>query len=688
MNEKMDYKSPDQRSLNSIQARRLSDVSGVDANLLHDVTVAQLSERYRWEIDADLLFFRRVCGRVVKKDPTTGQLNPVPFATVHVEDTDLHLLAYFPAGWKLGWYFPLHRHREELATVKTDACGRFCVLVPRFDVDAILKWRKERICFGDIFEPLNICDIHPEICEGLQVYPERPYEPGPWLEQLKERIGPYVAGLANSALSKKGFGERAMPVGRVLEREVGRAKLAPPISQDLRKVYSKQGNHALATSVGLSPTVSERLPRLAVDRGVYIGPFRRCFDVFVPEWTLLLDVPDITFRVTQDVNGDGIEETIYDESYFDVRWDAGAIPDVTLEASQIAVSVPASTCDVPDLACADPAIVLAGLMPVQNPAAPAPAYVEAAFGTAARVNRPHPSGAMNEVLPLTATGSAPFCWDLQLRGCNQTAGAKYYRLNYRFRAPGGAGFSAPLPFTGLSWQQVRWIGTPGHLDTLTVTSDANGWYEILDSTDGWMDPYLLLNWPTRSYQDGTYDVQMEFADASKVSLGVAASASRFRVDNTVPVPNLDVEWRILGTTTWHVMPPGCKLVKRSPGDTIEFKVEVAATLGHLRAAELYSSGCGGVRPTRVSALPALWEASGDLGAMSHWHVAPTDNSVAETVTFELGPAADPGVYGFTFSAYSRSFNPAGGDGGFTADYFYDSNYIWGYRHVSFAVIDA
>jgi len=35
------------------------------------------------------------------------------------------------------------------------------------------------------------------------------------------------------------------------------------------------------------------------------GPFRRCITVHVPVWTPIFDVPDITFRVTQDVDGNG-----------------------------------------------------------------------------------------------------------------------------------------------------------------------------------------------------------------------------------------------------------------------------------------------------------------------------------------------------------------------------------------------
>ena len=74
-----------------------------------------------------------------------------------------------------------------------------------------------------------------------------------------------------------------------------------------------------------------------------IGPFLRCRDVYVAEWEYFSDVPDITFRVTQDVDLDGDEELIYSESFFDVRWNAGSIPPVTLQASPIAR--PSPICD-------------------------------------------------------------------------------------------------------------------------------------------------------------------------------------------------------------------------------------------------------------------------------------------------------------------------------------------------------
>src|SRR3954470_4063336 len=98
--------APDQRALTDRQAMRLATLSGVDAKEIAGTTIAQISDRFKWKIDPTLLFFRRVCGRVVKKDPITGIEYPVPFATVTVEDTDCNLLAYFPHGWPWGWYYP------------------------------------------------------------------------------------------------------------------------------------------------------------------------------------------------------------------------------------------------------------------------------------------------------------------------------------------------------------------------------------------------------------------------------------------------------------------------------------------------------------------------------------------------------------------------------------------------------
>ncbi|HEX8906352.1 MAG TPA: hypothetical protein VF771_16000, partial [Longimicrobiaceae bacterium] len=82
---------PDRRPLGDMQARRLSQVTGLDASELAGSSALEISDKFSWQLDPALLRFRRVCGRVVKKDPATGEERPVPFATVHVEDTDCGL---------------------------------------------------------------------------------------------------------------------------------------------------------------------------------------------------------------------------------------------------------------------------------------------------------------------------------------------------------------------------------------------------------------------------------------------------------------------------------------------------------------------------------------------------------------------------------------------------------------------
>src|SRR5437667_5259857 len=118
---------PDQLAVNGIQASRLAALTGLEAKALEGETVASLAERLRWEIDLELLLFRRVCGKVVKTDPVSGISYPVPFATVHVLDRDCDLWGYFPEGWPWAWCFPIFCREEELTSVVTDECGNFCV---------------------------------------------------------------------------------------------------------------------------------------------------------------------------------------------------------------------------------------------------------------------------------------------------------------------------------------------------------------------------------------------------------------------------------------------------------------------------------------------------------------------------------------------------------------------------------
>ena len=135
--------APEKVKINLLQAERLAALTNLDAREVHGQTVAELADTLRFRIDPELFFFREICGRVVKKDPATGVEYPVPYATVIVEDTDCSLLGYFPRGSRWSWYFPYRCRREVLATVKTDKCGEFCVRVPRWDVDWILRWCRD-----------------------------------------------------------------------------------------------------------------------------------------------------------------------------------------------------------------------------------------------------------------------------------------------------------------------------------------------------------------------------------------------------------------------------------------------------------------------------------------------------------------------------------------------------------------
>ncbi|MCA1691244.1 MAG: hypothetical protein LC733_03225 [Actinobacteria bacterium] len=63
---------------------------------------------------------------------------------------------------------------------------------------------------------------------------------------------------------------------------------------------------------------------------------------------------------------------------------------------------------------------------------------------------------------------------------------------------------------------------------------------------------------------------------------------------------------------------------------------------------------------------------GTLVGMRHWYTGEFDNAVSLTATYGLTAGAPAGVYSFSVYADSRGFNPAGGDGGFAADWNYNS----------------
>ncbi|MBI3972354.1 MAG: hypothetical protein HY332_13830 [Chloroflexi bacterium] len=694
---------PEQRLIGKLQAERLAHLTDLRVEEIVDSTIAKLSDQLRWRIDPELLFFRRVCGRVVKKDPLTGIEYPVPGATVHVEDTDCSFLWFYPEGWIWGWFFPLFCRREEIATAVTDSCGRFCVLIPRWDIDWILRWRRERICLPDILVKATFRDLLEELPpifqERLPFRPPRP-EPDPplplfrdgglILEQVERLVGRDIAGKLAAHQDMAALGASTKVRQQLLDSPAFAEPPPPPIPSDVKRIVAdyqgRQGQQGQAAQEAVAALAAQLrvdsplLQRLDLTR--YIGPFRRCWDIFVPEWSLQLDVPDITFRVTQDVNGDGTEEEIYSESHFDVRWNSGPIPDVTLYASQIALVAP--SCVPVDVPCQEPAIVMAGFMPLRNLPAPEDPYHDAAGGYARRPNRPHPSGFYADPPP-NPLAKSPFCDDLHLRGCNTRAGAQFYRLRYSFN--GGP----VVPFVGLTWQQFRWVGSPGHLEVLTVTPDSNGWYAILIPADGWMDPHLLLNLRSGFYQDGLYQVDMQLGDASKNPIHTIPQVG-IRIDNSTPTAHLAVSWRVAGTGTWQSLASVCPVVERPPGAAVEFRVQVNASATHLRSISLTAGGCGAQSPVLTSAVPPTWEAlttPGGTFGLRHWHTDPdTDNSASHTHIFQLASSAPQGVYSFRLSAYGRAFNPAGWDNGDESAWNYDPAYYrYTHRHFQLAVVN-
>ena len=712
---------PEHLRLGESLAGRLASISGLAAEQLKGLTVADIAKAFPFVIDPKILFFRRVCGTVVKSDPVTGVEAPVPFATVQVEDTDCSFLGYFPAPSPWGWAFPFHCRREVIATALSDECGRFCVWIPRWDIDWVLRFRRERRCFGVIFERPSLRDLLQQLRPPEVVnWPPRPYpdpEPDPWslrfqrgelLRQASDAFGAPVAQRLGTLAANESIGASLTELQATLAGVAPLGHLQPPLPTELKAIRNlsaasgSSGEAALrearsatlsllARQVNLDPKLLEGL-----DLRHWVGPFFRCHDVLVPTWVPLIDIPDISFKVLQDTDGDGVEEVIYGESHFEVRWNAGAIPDQRIHAWPNAKA--GRPCGPTEIPCGDqPAIVMVGRLPlIGDPAVfdgvlnlPLP---DPSAGYAQRTNRPRVGGSFMAA-PITP-GRAPLRQTLSLYGCNRTdAKATHYRLLYRYSANGGASFTAPAPFTGLTWPLYRLTGG-GIGEWHYPAADAQGWYliNLPAGSNAWLPQDLLLDWQTDGaggFADGLYALTLQLGSGGAISSQSAEVP--IAVDNSLPVAPFSVE--VAKAAGGPFVPVGsiCPVVNRGAGVNkadLFFRVKLSAAARHLRSAELTAYGCGEGDFEFVSGSGG--EHPAGTTTYRHWHQDPDDNDQLLEAIYRLPASAAQGTYWFAAFVVARGFNPSGGDGGHLAipTWAYDPSHAWINPSFGFSVFNA
>ncbi|WP_158224011.1 helix-hairpin-helix domain-containing protein [Halorubrum salipaludis] len=644
-------------------------------------TALDLRDRLEFAVDPDLLDFRRVCGRVVTYDADTDEYHPVPNATVHVEDTDCSFLSQFPSDLGLGWFYPYDCTRETIATTTTDECGEFCVYVPTWDIDRVLSFREERLCLPEIAKPrlrdvLERPEVFPDPVRPPDLrprprpdpLPDRLFDPGV-LERTTELLGDAAVRRLGAGTEGGSFGDPRPDLGIDLDRPAFPDPPEPPTPEGFRRPEPDERVELLGEEL---PVDREVLGAIDPDR--FVGPFLACTDVTLPEWRTIVDVPDITFRVTQDVDGDGTEETIYSEGYFDVRWDEAGSVDVDLVADDEANSIP--TCDglTPEnVECDGPSIDSVGLMPTR-----APIYDDET-GYARRINRPKPSGSTSS----RPDGTAPFSGTLQLHGCHRFEEAEYYRVLYSYE--GGP----EQPFTGHEWHAPAIGRDPVHVQP----TGSDGWYPILDipylesyygeslGDNPLLFPYWLLNWNTRGYRNGTYEVRLQLGDANGDPLSTASARYAIEVDNRAP--NLDISRLAWGKLSDPVekwdndITESCPQIRRPAGENIGIKVTFRAWGEHFRSVQAKMNGC--------NRNPTLYRpSSGGSSQYSYWHETVGDRNHRKTVAFEVPSGYQQGAYRLRLRAVSRAFNPAGGNSGPSTNWEYDNGRIdtWFTRSIS------
>lgn len=666
--------TPDDWQVTERQLTHIQTLADDVPSDLAGATALDVRDQLEFAIDPDLLGFRQVCGRVVTHDPATGEYHPVPNATVHVEDTDCSFLSHFPSDLGYGWFFPFDCTRETVATTTTNECGEFCVYVPLWDIDRVLDFRRERVCLPEIVRPrirdvLERPEVFPEPVNPPEPRPQPRPDPGPGrlfdpgaFERTAELVGEDVALRLGAGTERGDFGDLEPEAATLLDQPAFPEPPEPPLPEGFLRPDPEERLELLGDELPVDPDVIA-----AIDPDRLVGPFLRCRDVFVPEWRTFVDVPDITFRVTQDIDGDGTRETIYSEGFFDVRWNEEGSTNVDLVAGDAANSIP--TCDglTPEnVECETPSIESIGLLPARTP------IYDDGTGYARRINRPKLPGSSSG----RPDGTAPFAGTLQLHGCHRFEEASYYRVLYSYE--GGP----ERPFTGHEWHVPAIGRDPVHVQP----SVTDGWYPILDvpylesyygeelNDNPLLFPYWVLNWNTRGYRNGSYEVRLQLGDSNMDPLSTTSPSSAITVDNRAP--NLDIGGLVWGPTSeppeaWdNEITESCPRIERPPGEDIGIKVTFRAWGKHFRSVEASAHGCGR-NPTLVQ--PS--SGSGQSNRYSYWHESVGDRSHKRTVVFEVPAGYQQGAYRIRLRGVSRAFNPAGGGRGPSTNWEYDTDYI-------------
>lgn len=716
--------TPDKRKLTTRQAERVSKLSGVSAKDLQGATIADATERLRWQIDPQIFFFKRICGKVVKTDPVTGIDQPVPFATVHVEDTDCNFLGFFPVESPFWWIFPLNCRREEIATTQTDECGNFCVWIPWFEIDWVLRFRRQRWCYLDLFHKPTLAEIvqrfkaddveHARVVHGNPNLPDQSPETlvadPRTLRRVEDTLGRQVAErlVRSQPVASYLGGEQMENVSENLDRPAYTRPIPPPRPIRLRDVHNEEGNKGVARMLGISGKRADMLSNLNFQKA--IGPFWRCRDTYYLEFAPFFDVPDITFRVTQDVDGDGDEETIYSEGFFDVRWNSGSIPNVTLHANELAVSVP--NCDPPPNVgtCATPGLVMVGQMPLINPTGAGTfPYINSVNGYAVRPSRPHASGRADEVVdPATIDASSPLAYLMEFWGCHHKtatgAQVNFYKVLRETSVDDGATWTSPVPVFD-SWMLFRSVGSPPVLEWRTISADTDGWYPVVNPTqvpsDHWLpSDDLILQWHPGNAPNGFHKLSLLLGDAGKNPLGTSPAVP-IRVDNSgVNASFFKLRWRKLPSVDpndFMDLSFNCPVIHRT-GQSIEIELTLHVTAQHLQSVYIRASGCGdGTNPTLVRGfepyqIPEVPPPPPVDPTSSYWHKSRSDNNFSNDgapIIYRVNSSSAPGAYSFSATAYSRAFFAGSGHvfDPTQSDVGYNPVWYGSYPSIAIAIVD-